>query len=243
VGTPTEVLHYGLRNGAAVRAVNVQSGFDGLRFEVQHGQERVAVASPLPGRMNVYNILAAWCAASSYGIPAETVVRGIAGCRAVPGRFEKVEAGQPFLVVVDYAHTDDALRNVISVARGLHPKRVLTLFGCGGDRDRAKRPLMGEAAAELSDSVVLTSDNPRSEDPLAIMNDAMVGLGRHDTPYLAEPDREKAIRLMLERAEPGDIVILAGKGHETYQILRDRTIPLDDREVAHRVLGELGYRA
>jgi UDP-N-acetylmuramoyl-L-alanyl-D-glutamate--2,6-diaminopimelate ligase len=243
VGTPTEVLHYGLRNGAAVRAVNVQSGFDGLRFEVQHGQERVAVASPLPGRMNVYNILAAWCAASSYDIPAETVVRGIAGCRAVPGRFEKVEAGQPFLVVVDYAHTDDALRNVISVARGLHPKRVLTLFGCGGDRDRAKRPLMGEAAAELSDFVVLTSDNPRSEDPLAIINDAMVGLGRHDTPYLAEPDREKAIRLMLERAEPGDIVILAGKGHETYQILRDRTIPLDDREVAHRVLGELGYRA
>jgi UDP-N-acetylmuramoyl-L-alanyl-D-glutamate--2,6-diaminopimelate ligase len=243
VGTQTEVLHYGLRNGAMVRAVNVQSGFDGLRFEVQHGQERVAVASPLPGRMNVYNILAAWCAASSYGIPAETVVRGIAECRAVPGRFEKVEAGQPFLVVVDYAHTDDALRNVISVARGLHPKRVLTLFGCGGDRDRVKRPLMGEAAAELSDFVVLTSDNPRSEDPLAIINDAMVGLGRHDTSYLAEPDREKAIRLMLERAEPGDIVILAGKGHETYQILRDRTIPLDDREVARRVLKELGYRA
>ncbi|MGC9969008.1 MAG: UDP-N-acetylmuramoyl-L-alanyl-D-glutamate--2,6-diaminopimelate ligase [Bryobacteraceae bacterium] len=243
VGTQTEVLHYGLRNGATVRAVNVQSGFDGLRFEVQHGEERVAVASPLPGRMNVYNILAAWCAASNYGIPVETVVRGIAECRAVPGRFEKVEAGQPFLVVVDYAHTDDALRNAISVARGLHPKRVLTLFGCGGDRDRIKRPLMGEAAAELSDFVVLTSDNPRSEDPLAIINDAMVGLGRHDTPYLAEPDREKAIRLMLERAEPGDIVILAGKGHETYQILRDRTIPLDDREVARRVLGELGYRA
>jgi UDP-N-acetylmuramoyl-L-alanyl-D-glutamate--2,6-diaminopimelate ligase len=242
-GAETEVLTYGLRNGAAVRAVNVQSGFEGLRFEVQQGQERVEIASPLPGRMNVYNILAAWCAALSYGIPAETVVRGIADCRAVPGRFEKVEAGQPFLVVVDYAHTDDALRNAISVARGLHPKRVLTLFGCGGDRDRTKRPLMGEAAGELSDFVVLTSDNPRSEDPLSIINDAMVGLGRHDTPYLAEPDREKAIRMTLERAEPGDIVILAGKGHETYQILKDRTIPLDDREVARRVLGELGYRA
>jgi UDP-N-acetylmuramoyl-L-alanyl-D-glutamate--2,6-diaminopimelate ligase len=242
-GAETEVLTYGLRNGAAVRAVNVQSGFEGLRFEVQQGQERVEIASPLPGRMNVYNILAAWCAALSYGIPAETVVRGIADCRAVPGRFEKVEAGQPFLVVVDYAHTDDALRNAISVARGLHPKRVLTLFGCGGDRDRTKRPLMGEAAGELSDFVVLTSDNPRSEDPLSIINDAMVGLGRHDTPYLAEPDREKAIRMTRERAEPGDIVILAGKGHETYQILKDRTIPLDDREVARRVLGELGYRA
>jgi UDP-N-acetylmuramoyl-L-alanyl-D-glutamate--2,6-diaminopimelate ligase len=242
-GAETETLHYGLHSGARVRAVNVHSGFEGLRFEVQHGPERVAVASPLPGRMNVYNILAAWCAATSYGIPAETMVRGIAECRAVPGRFEKVEAGQPFLVVVDYAHTDDALRNAISVARGLDPKRVLTLFGCGGDRDRAKRPLMGEAAAALSDFVVLTSDNPRSEDPLAIINDATVGLGRHDTPYLTEPDREKAIRLALQRAEPGDIVILAGKGHETYQILKDRTIPLDDREVARRVLGELGYRA
>jgi UDP-N-acetylmuramoyl-L-alanyl-D-glutamate--2,6-diaminopimelate ligase len=243
VGPATEVIHYGLHMGAKVRAVNVQSGFDGLRFEIQRGSWRIAVTSPLPGRMNVYNILAAWCAASSYGIPPETAVRGIAECRAVPGRFEKVEAGQPFLVVVDYAHTDDALRNAISVARALHPKRVLTLFGCGGDRDRTKRPLMGAAAAELSDFVVLTSDNPRSEDPLAIMNDAMVGLGRHDTPHVSEPDREKAIRLTLERAEPGDIVILAGKGHETYQILKDRTIPLDDREVARRVLHELGYQA
>ena len=243
VGPGTETIHYGLHMGAQVRAVNVHSGFDGLRFEIQRGSLRIPVVSPLPGRMNVYNILAAWCAASSYAIPPETAVRGIAECRAVPGRFEKVEAGQPFLVVVDYAHTDDALRNVISVARALHPKRVLTLFGCGGDRDRTKRPLMGAAAAELSDFVVLTSDNPRSEDPLAIMNDAMVGLGRHDTPHVAEPDREKAIRLVLERAEPGDIVVLAGKGHETYQILKDRTILLDDREVARRVLHEMGYQA
>ena len=243
VGPQTQAIHYGLHANAKVRAVNVHSSFGGLRFEIQHGQERFPISSPLPGRMNVYNILAAWCAALSYGIPAETMAAGIAECHAVPGRFENVGEGQPFLVVVDYAHTDDALRNVIAVARGLHPKRVLTLFGCGGDRDRAKRPLMGEAAAELSDFVVLTSDNPRSEDPLAIINDAMVGLGRHDTPHLAEPDREKAIRLILERAEPGDIVILAGKGHETYQILKDRTIPLDDREVARRVLHELGYRA
>jgi UDP-N-acetylmuramoyl-L-alanyl-D-glutamate--2,6-diaminopimelate ligase len=117
------------------------------------------------------------------------------------------------------------------------------VFGCGGDRDRTKRPLMGEAAAELSDFVVLTSDNPRSEDPLAIINDALVGLWRHDTPHIAEPDREKAIRLALERAQPGDIVIIAGKGHETYQTLKDRTVPFDDREVARRALRSLGYEA
>ena len=145
------------------------------------------------------------------------------------------------MVVVDYAHTDDALSNVIAVARAMKPKRIITLFGCGGDRDRSKRPLMGSAAAELSDFVILTSDNPRSEDPLAIMNDALVGVNRHDTPYVAEPDRERAIRLAINKAEPGDIVILAGKGHETYQILRDGPIPFDDREVARRVLCLAGY--
>jgi UDP-N-acetylmuramoyl-L-alanyl-D-glutamate--2,6-diaminopimelate ligase len=152
-----------------------------------------------------------------------------------------VEEGQPFMVVVDYAHTDDALRNVISAGRGMKPKRIITLFGCGGDRDRSKRPLMGMAAAELSDFVVLTSDNPRSEDPLAIMNDAMVGLRRYDTPHAAEPDRERAIRKAIEAASPGDMVILAGKGHETYQILRDGPIPFDDREVARRILRSFGY--
>ncbi|MBM3745588.1 MAG: UDP-N-acetylmuramoyl-L-alanyl-D-glutamate--2,6-diaminopimelate ligase, partial [Acidobacteria bacterium] len=162
-------------------------------------------------------------------------------CGSVPGRFEKVDEGQPFLVVVDYAHTDDALRNVISVARGLEPRRVITLFGCGGDRDRAKRPLMGEAAAELSDFVVLTSDNPRSEDPLAIINDALVGLRRHDVPHLVEPDRESAIRRAIGEAAAGDIVIIAGKGHETYQVLQHGTIPFDDREVARTILREFGY--
>ena len=123
------------------------------------------------------------------GIAPETIARGIAALPAVPGRFERVDEGQPFVVVVDYAHTDDALRNVIAVARGLNPKRVITLFGCGGDRDRTKRPLMGQAAAEASDFVVLTSDNPRSEDPLAIMNDALVGIRRTDVPHVVEPDR------------------------------------------------------
>jgi UDP-N-acetylmuramoyl-L-alanyl-D-glutamate--2,6-diaminopimelate ligase len=159
----------------------------------------------------------------------------------VPGRFERIDCGQPFLVAVDYAHTDDALRNVIQVAREMTQGRVITLFGCGGDRDRSKRPLMGMAAGELSDFVVLTSDNPRSEDPLDIMNDALVGLGRFDTPHVAEPDRGKAIRRAIEEAHEGDVVLIAGKGHEPYQVLKDRTIHFDDRETAREVLKSLGY--
>jgi UDP-N-acetylmuramoyl-L-alanyl-D-glutamate--2,6-diaminopimelate ligase len=241
-GKETQVLWYGLGKGATVRARHISSGFDGLRFEVHAENRHFTVQSPLIGRINVYNILAACCAGLSYGLPAETIAQGIASCRAVPGRFERVDEGQPFVVVVDYAHTDDALRNTISMARSLEPKRVVTLFGCGGDRDRTKRPIMGEVAAELSDFVVLTSDNPRSEDPIAIMNDVLVGLRRKDTPCLAEPDRATAIRRAIEEARPGDLIILAGKGHETYQVLKDRTIPFDDREVAREVLRGFGYR-
>ena len=242
VDAKTEVLWYGLGNESDLRALHISSGFHGLRFDVQHGKLRFAVESPLMGRINVYNILAACGAGLSYGIAPEGIARGIAELRAVPGRFERVDEGQPFVVVVDYAHTDDALRNAIAVARGLNPKRVITLFGCGGDRDRTKRPLMGQAAAEASDFVVLTSDNPRSEDPLAIMNDALVGIRRVDVPHVVEPDRAAAIARALKEAREGDLVILAGKGHETYQVLKDKTIPFDDRVVAREVLRGYGYR-
>jgi UDP-N-acetylmuramoyl-L-alanyl-D-glutamate--2,6-diaminopimelate ligase len=238
----TNPIPYGLGADAAVRARHISSGFQGLRFDIQYGGVRLPVTSPLPGRINVYNILAAASAALGLGIAPETVARGVADLPAVPGRFERVDEGQPFMIVVDYAHTDDALRNTIQVARHLGPKRILTLFGCGGDRDRTKRPLMGQAAAELSDFVVLTSDNPRSEDPLAIMNDALVGVRRKDVAHVVEPDRKAAITRAIEEARPGDIVILAGKGHETYQILKDRTIHFDDREVAREVLRGFGYR-
>jgi len=234
-------LRYGFEAGADLRGSSLEMNFDGLRFTVEQGGERVQLSSPLVGKFNAYNILAACGAALSYGLDWTTITRAIAHSPRVPGRFESVQQGQPFLIVVDYAHTDDALRNVISVARELHPKRVITLFGCGGDRDRAKRPLMAQAAAEASDYVVLTSDNPRSEDPLNIMNDALVGLRRFDTPHTIEPDRAKAIRAALREARAGDIVILAGKGHETYQVLKDRVIHFDDREVARDVLEELGY--
>ena len=241
-GKETQILWYGMGKDATVRARHIASSSDGLRFEVQAPSGHFSIESPLIGRINVYNILAACGAALSYGLPAEAIALGIARCRAVRGRFERVDEGQPFVVVVDYAHTDDALRNVISMARSLEPKRVVTLFGCGGDRDRTKRPIMGEVAAELSDFVVLTSDNPRSEDPLAIMNDVLVGLRRRDTPCLVEPDRATAIKKAIEEARPGDILILAGKGHETYQVLKDRTIAFDDREVAREVLRGFGYR-
>jgi len=249
LSSESEVIWYGLdrkpperaRKDRWLRGTEIESGFEGLRFRIT-GQERdFHVESGLVGRINVYNILLAYATALTYGLTPEQIEKGLRQLTRVPGRFERVEEGQPFMVIVDYAHTDDALRNVISAARGLKPKRVITVFGCGGDRDRSKRPLMGSAAGELSDYVILTSDNPRSEDPLSIMNDALVGLSRFDTPHAAEPDRERAIRMAIGKAQTGDIIILAGKGHETYQILRDGPVPFDDREVARRVLKSFGY--
>jgi UDP-N-acetylmuramoyl-L-alanyl-D-glutamate--2,6-diaminopimelate ligase len=242
----TEVFWYGLNQqppspGVWVRAEDVRMSFNGLHFIIRADGRGIAVESPLVGHINVYNILLAAAAAITLGMTDEQIQSGLLRMDRVPGRFERVEEGQPFMVVVDYAHTDDALRNVISVARGMKPNRVITLFGCGGDRDRSKRPLMGVAAAEGSDYVVLTSDNPRSEDPQAIVNDALVGLSRFNTPYEVELDRARAIKKAIGAAQPGDVVILAGKGHETYQILKDGPIPFDDREVTRRVLRGLGY--
>jgi UDP-N-acetylmuramoyl-L-alanyl-D-glutamate--2,6-diaminopimelate ligase len=207
---------------------------------------KIAMWSPLIGNVNVYNVLAACAAGYARDCSAEAIAKGIFDLTSVPGRFERVDCGQPFTVVVDYAHTDDALRNLTALARdfvgraGLKGK-VITLFGCGGDRDRAKRPLMGEAAGKGSDFVVLTSDNPRSEDPLAIMNDAVVGLQRSGAKYAMEPDRRKAIASALQQATPGDIVLLAGKGHEKMQVTKEGTIPFDDVDVAREKLMALGY--
>lgn len=241
-GNATEVLWYGTGKDAALRARHIRSVGAGLRFEVAFEKTKFEISSRLSGRFNVFNILAACGAAMTCQLPAETIVRGIEACPGVPGRFERIDEGQPFLVIVDYSHTDDALRNAIAAARSLEPRRVITVFGCGGDRDRSKRPLMGQAASELSDVVVLTSDNPRSEDPLQIMNDVMVGIRRSDTKTIVEPDRAQAIRKACEEARAGDLVLLAGKGHETYQIFADRTIHFDDREEARAALHAFGFR-
>lgn len=238
----TKVLTYGLKPGACVRAEAIETGFDGLKFRLVYDGKAVGVHSPMVGEINVYNILAASAAGISYGMELEMIAEAVAEFRAVPGRFERVDAGQPFLVIVDYAHTPDALRNAIQAARSLKPARVITLFGCGGDRDRTKRPLMGMAAAEMSDFVVLTSDNPRSEDPLDIINDAMVGLRRFDTPHIIEADRKRAIRMAIGETRAGDCLLIAGKGHENYQVLREQTVHFDDRETAAGILQEFGYR-
>jgi UDP-N-acetylmuramoyl-L-alanyl-D-glutamate--2,6-diaminopimelate ligase len=234
-------LTYGMNSNAQVKAKYLEHRHNGLEGTIVTPAGKLQLVSSLVGRANLANILAATAASLAYGIPLEKIEKGLRDLKAVPGRFQRIDEGQPFLVVVDYAHTDDALRNVLSTARELTRNRLIVVFGCGGERDRAKRPLMGEAAGSLSDLAVLTSDNPRSEDPLLIMSDALVGLQKAGKPYWAEVDRETAIRKALEEAREGDVVVLAGKGHEAYQILKDRTIPLDDREVARKVLREMGY--
>jgi len=239
------VLKYGWERGD-LHADNVEITTRGTRFDLITPAGKIAVFSALIGRVNVYNIMAAAGAAYARGCSAQAMAAGIDKLACVPGRFERVDCGQPFTVVVDYAHTDDALRNLTALARELvsgggAKGRVLTVFGCGGDRDRKKRPLMGEAAGRGSDFVVLTSDNPRSEDPLAIINDAVVGLQKTCVRYSVEPDRRKAIALALAEARPGDIVLLAGKGHEKVQVTREGTVPFDDLEVAREALRAVGF--
>ena len=241
-GLASRTLTYGLEPGADITTRKPGLSLSGIEFAADTPAGKIDIRSKLVGRPNVYNILAAVGAGVALGLPKEVIASGISQLAAVPGRFERIEVGQPFLVIVDYAHTDDALRNLLATAKELSSGgRIITLFGCGGDRDRTKRPLMGEAAGRGSDIVVLTSDNPRSEDPLLIINDAIVGTQRTKAKLFVEPDRQKAIELALDEARAGDIVLLAGKGHETYQVLRDRTIEFDDRAVARRILTQRGY--
>jgi UDP-N-acetylmuramoyl-L-alanyl-D-glutamate--2,6-diaminopimelate ligase len=239
------VLQYGWSRGD-FRAEKPDITTRGTRFDLITPDEKIPVFSPLIGRVNVYNILAAAAACYERKCDSAAIAAGIETLTHVTGRFERVDCGQPFTVVVDYAHTDDALRNLTALAREFVSRagskgRVVTVFGCGGDRDRAKRPLMGEAAGRGSDFVVLTSDNPRSEDPLAIINDALVGLQRTGVKYNIEPDRRKAIALAIDEALPGDLVLLAGKGHEKTQTSREGVLPFDDVEVAREALKASGF--
>jgi UDP-N-acetylmuramoyl-L-alanyl-D-glutamate--2,6-diaminopimelate ligase len=244
-GAGAGIRTYGIAtDGADWRAANLRITPGGADFDLQSPAGASKVISRLAGEVNVLNLLAALGAAHARGVAFADLMRFAPQLWPVPGRFQPVDAGQPFTVIVDYAHTDDALRNLTSLARQMAARnggRVITLFGCGGDRDRTKRPRMGTAAGEGSDFVVATSDNPRSEDPLAILAEVEPGLKSAGTRYVIEPDRAAAIELALKSAVAGDIVLIAGKGHEKEQILADRTIPFDDAQIALSALGRLGY--
>jgi UDP-N-acetylmuramoyl-L-alanyl-D-glutamate--2,6-diaminopimelate ligase len=225
---PIPTLSFGLRPGADLVATDVEVTGEGIRFRV----DDVEVRSRLRALFNVYNCLGAFAAARQLEVEDRAVIDGIAALAGVPGRLEPVDAGQPFAVLVDYAHTPDSLQNVLRAARGLAGGRVIAVFGCGGDRDRGKRPLMGQAATSLADLTVITSDNPRSEEPGSIIAEIEPGARAGGGPFAVEPDRRLAIRMALSEARAGDVVVIAGKGHETGQRFADRTVPFDDRRVA-----------
>ena len=236
---PGHPLTFSLRGPADFQVLKCQSGWKGMQIRVQLLGEVLEVHTSLLGGFNLSNLLAAVAAATSLGVDLDAMKRGIENCPLIPGRFERVDCGQSFHVIVDYAHTPEALRHILECARELDPKRILVLFGCGGERDRTKRPKMGFVAEQCSDWVVLTSDNARSEDPLAIIREIQAGFrsDRHE----AEPDRLQAIRRLFSRAEAGDVVILAGKGHEVQQERTGQVRAFNDRQVARAVLREMGY--
>jgi UDP-N-acetylmuramoyl-L-alanyl-D-glutamate--2,6-diaminopimelate ligase len=244
--TQPHALTYAIDHPADVQAGALHSSLHGLVFEAKTPRGPITIQSPLVGRPNVYNLLAVVATAVALNLPTAAIESGLAALDQVPGRFQVVsEVGDDVLVVVDYAHTDDALKNLLETARALAPARVLTVFGCGGDRDRTKRPLMGAVAARLSDLVVLTSDNPRSEDPDRIIEEITRGImppvqpgapKRSTTPFVTITDRRAAIEHAVRQARPGDLVLIAGKGHEKYQVIGTRTFPFDDVDVARAAL-------
>ncbi|HEX3176210.1 MAG TPA: UDP-N-acetylmuramoyl-L-alanyl-D-glutamate--2,6-diaminopimelate ligase [Methylomirabilota bacterium] len=238
-GLALESLTFGLGGGHHVRPERWASSLDGIRMRVATPRGAVDVASPLIGEHNVMNLLGAVAVGVALALSPASIAAALGRVTAVPGRFEQVHAGQPFLVVVDYAHTPDALERVLHTARKITAGRLGVVFGCGGDRDRAKRPIMGEIAARLADRVWLTSDNPRSEPPQSIIDEIAVGVRRvwaAPDRYAMVADRRAAISAALSWAESGDAIVIAGKGHETYQIVGSDVLPFDDRAVARQIL-------
>ena len=244
--TLPHVVTYAIDQPADIRPVDVHASLEGLAFDVETPHGRLAIRSPLVGRPNVYNILGAIGVADALQIPHSAIERGLAGLDGVPGRFQIISGRTDDVrVVVDYAHTDDALKNLLETARPLASGRLITVFGCGGDRDTTKRPLMGAVAARLSDLVVVTSDNPRSEDAEKIIEDIKRGIvpprdpgapPRAATPCIAITDRRLAIEHAIKSAKPGDLVLVAGKGQEKFQIIGERTLPFDDVDIARAAL-------
>jgi UDP-N-acetylmuramoyl-L-alanyl-D-glutamate--2,6-diaminopimelate ligase len=230
------VLRYALNSEAEVTASGVEHTLEGMRFRLHTPAGELALSSPLVGRPHIYNILAAVATGLELGYDLDLISRAVERCTGAPGRFERVPHAGDFAVVVDYAHTDDALVNVLRTARDVAEGRIITVFGCGGDRDRSKRAPMGEAAASLSDVVILTSDNPRTEDPERILSDVEEGMRVAGKPYQKIADRRSAIHLAIAEARRGDVVLIAGKGHEDYQIIGREVFHFDDKEIAREAL-------
>jgi UDP-N-acetylmuramoyl-L-alanyl-D-glutamate--2,6-diaminopimelate ligase len=208
-----------------------------FRLKTPNGERRIT--SPLVGKPHVYNMLAATAVSLELGYDLDSIQKGLEKCVGAPGRFERVPHAGNFAVVIDYAHSDDALLNTLKTARDLTKGRIITVFGCGGDRDKTKRAPMGEVTGRNSDLVIVTSDNPRTENPLKIIEEIEVGLKRTNCPYLAVSDRREAIFQAISKAKPNDVVIIAGKGHETYQIVADNKFHFDDREVTKEAIKSL----
>ena len=237
---PLRCRTFGFSPLAHYRPQELQSSLQGVRFLCITGTGPVRVRSPLVGRFNVSNLLGAIGALCALGLTADEAASGVSSLSGVPGRMERIDAGQPFSVIVDYAHTDDALRNLLDTLRSLGPRRIITVFGCGGDRDRSKRPLMGSVAAQRSDLVIATSDNPRTESPGSILNEVAQGFRNHSTPFKLVVNRREAIEIALRSAAPEDLVVIAGKGHESTQTIGGRKRPFDDRLVVREILRAFG---
>ena len=232
--TKGKIITYGLKGSVDVTACDIHLNFSGSSFTLQSPMGQVAVKTPLIGKHNIYNILAATAAALAQDVPLNEIQKGIECLTFVPGRLEKIHDSRDFHVFVDYAHTEDALRNVLMALRDVGRHRIILVFGCGGDRDKTKRPKMGRVASQLADFSIITSDNPRGEDAQAIVDEIISGVS--GSQYTVILDREKAIHKALSLAEKNDIVLIAGKGHEYYQIFQDKTIDFDDREVVRKHL-------
>lgn len=232
------VFKYAVDGSGDFKAQEVDVKPQGVSYTAFYPGGKISLNLKLTGLFSVYNSLAAFAVGFKEGIAPEIIKKALENITGVPGRFEKIECNQDFTVIVDYAHTPDSLKNVLETAKDFAKRRIITVFGCGGDRDRTKRPLMGEAAALNSDICVVTSDNPRSEDPEAIIEDIIPGVKKHTNSFKIEVDRKKAIKLALEMAQKNDIVIIAGKGHETYQEINGKKLPFDDKEVVKSILSE-----
>lgn len=230
------VITYSEKANGDVRAINVEITSKNSKFTLMYKDDKVQISLPLPGRFNVYNALAAASACIKEGLSLKDIKAGLESVSGIPGRSEVIDSGRGFTIIIDYAHTPDGLENILNTVREYVKGRIITVFGCGGDRDKTKRPIMGEVAGRLSDICIVTSDNPRSEDPVSIIDDIIPGIKKTGINYKVMPDRRDAIHAAMSTAMANDLVVIAGKGHETYQILKDKTIHFDEREIVKELL-------